>query len=312
VPKSPAVVASLTISDLIPDWELSLQSDNKSEKTVYSYVLSAQLFEKFLAAKKLPTTVLDITPAHVQAFQVDTLRKNKPTTAMVRFKSLQQFWKWCVGAGEVVESPMGRNANGELKVKPPKVVDPRIDVVSDPNLKKLVKSCQGTDAEDRRDLAMVRMFLSTGCRLGELTNLTIEDIDQREREILVTGKGNRIRTVRYGVKAAEALNTHLRELKRRGIATGPVWIGRNGHGLTPSGMTQVLRRRCRAAGLPQLHWHQFRHTAADKWYSGEGSEGNAMKHFGWSTATMARRYGASNAEQRARQEATRLGIGDDV
>lgn len=302
----------LTISNLIPDWELSLQSDNKSPKTVYSYVLSVQLFERFLKEKGLPTTVPDITPAHVQAFQVETLAKSKPTTAMVRYKSLQQFWKWCVGAGEVNESPMGRNANGDSKVKPPKVVDPRIEVVSDEDLRKLMKACQGIELEDRRDHAMVRMFLSTGCRLSELTNLTMRDVDQREREILVTGKGDKMRVVRYGMKAAEALNAYLRDLKRHGITDGPVWIGRTGSALTPSGMTQVLRRRCRMAGLPQLHWHQMRHTAAHKWFLGEGSEGNAMKHFGWSTTAMTRRYGASEAEQRARMEAGRLGIGDDV
>ena len=185
---------------------------------MYSYVLSAQLFEKFLAAKKLPTTVLDITPAHVQAFQVDTLRKNKPTTAMVRFKSLAAVLEVVRrsrrGRRVTDGSQCKRRAEGQAaQGRGPS--DRRRERCQPQEARQVLP---GTDAEDRRDLAMVRMFLSTGCRLSELTNLTIEDIDQREREILVTGKGNRIRTVRYGVKAAEALNTHLRELKRRGIA----------------------------------------------------------------------------------------------
>jgi integrase len=90
-----------------------------------------------------------------------------------------------------------------------------------------------------------------------------------------------------------------------------LWLGPQG-ALTTSGITQILRRRCREAGIAQLHPHQFRHTAAHAWLAFGGTEGDAMRIFGWRSREMLARYGASRADERARESFRRLLPGDRV
>ena len=70
-----------------------------------------------------------------------------------------------------------------------------------------------------------------------------------------------------------------------------LWLGAKGT-FTTSGVTQMLRRHSVQAGIPPLHPHQFRHTAAHNWLSMGGSEGDAMRLFGWRSREMLSRYGA--------------------
>ncbi len=95
----------------------------------------------------------------------DTLERWKPTTAAVRYRSLQQLFKWLTGEGEMPADPIAR-------MKPPAVPEVPVPVVSDNELRKLLKACEGPTFEDRRDVAMLRTFVKSGRGLGEVAGLS--------------------------------------------------------------------------------------------------------------------------------------------
>lgn len=64
-------------------------------------------------------------------------------------------------------------------------------------------------ARNPRDLAIVRVLYESGCRVGELTNMKVTDIDYEKRRILVMGKGSKERAVVFGPGAANALKAYL-------------------------------------------------------------------------------------------------------
>lgn len=80
--------------------------------------------------------------------------------------------------------------------------------------------------------------------------------------------------------------------------------------LLDSGILQVVRRRSREAGLGKLHPHLFRHTFAHEMLSAGMQEGDLLMLGDWRDRTMLSRYGASAAEERARNAYKRLSPGD--
>lgn len=289
-----------------------LRAENLSPKTVYAYCGAVEQFEAFLESKGMPVEVAALTREHVEAFITHLLETRKPATAHQRYRGLQAFFKWLLEEGEVKESPM-RN------MKPPKLPELQVPVLSEDELKRLLATCAtGQSFEDRRDHAVLRLFVDSGARLAEITNLRwtpdnpeTNDVGLDEGAVRVMGKGRRMRLVGLGNKTIKAIDRYLRLRSRHPYADAPwLWLGLKGK-MTESGVRQIIRRRGHQAGFKeQLHPHQLRHSAAHAWLSAGGSEGGLMQKLGWRSRAMLQRYASSTAEERALSEHKRLGLGD--
>lgn len=307
MPAKPDAAVFGEIEDLIPSWTRSLRARNKSPKTIRGYRETAEIFRAFLVNKGMPTALDRIGREHVEAFVEDQLARCKPTTALTRYQALRQFFLFAAEEGELGDSPMAR-------MKPPTIGEVPVPVVSDDDLRRLLRTVEGRDRasfEHKHDVAIFRLFIETGCRLAEVANLTTGDLDLDLEVIVVTGKGSRVRSVPFGPKCATALDRYLRLRSRhpKARSSSALLLGPKG-GLTDSGITQVLWRRCDEAGISRLHPHQLRPTAAHAWLAASGSEADAMRLFGWKSRQMLNRYGASNADKRARDAYRRLLPGD--
>jgi site-specific recombinase XerD len=124
----------------------------------------------FLSAAGMPLQVESIRREHVEAFVEDLLASWKPTTAANRYKSLRVFFNWCVDEGEIQTSPMAR-------MKLPKLGEERMRVLTAHELRTLLKVSNGPSFDDRRDTALLMVFIDTGGRLSEIVNLRTADVD---------------------------------------------------------------------------------------------------------------------------------------
>jgi integrase/recombinase XerC len=84
------------------------------------------------------------------------------------------------------------------KVRPPAVPDVPVPVLSDDDLRRLFKTCEGKSYADRRDISIMRLFYDTGMRRSELAYLKVSGVDLDEQIAVVMGKGRRPRPARSG------------------------------------------------------------------------------------------------------------------
>ena len=282
----------------------SLLAENKAPRTVKTYMEALCLFADFLVERGMPTDLHALSREHVEAFIADLFAKGqRPATALNRFGSLRAFFKWAAEEGEVKDSPM-RN------MKPPHVPEEPPAVLTEEQLRKLLKTCEGKTYEQRRDNAVIRLLLDTGMRRAEIAGLSVDDVNLDTNVAIVMGKGRRPRACPFGRKTAQALDRYLRIRSAHKYAEMPnLWLGKYGP-MTDSGIFQIVSDRAVSVGIEGVFLHQFRHTYAHSYLAAGGNEGDLCMLAGWRSRQMVSRYGASAAAERAREAYKKLSPGD--
>jgi len=293
---------SAEIDRLAVSWRRSLRAGNRSDKTLMAYLAATEQLSRHLAAHAHTGDVQEITRADVEGFIGHLLDTRSASTAATRYRGLQQFFKWLAEEGEIEQSPM-------QGMRPPKLEETPVPIVATADLKALLRVCEGKGFEQRRDKAILSVFIDTGARLSEVAGLRVEDLDldSARREVAhVVGKGRKHRAVPLGAATVRDVDRYLRERDRHRLAgLAALWLGQKG-GMTDSGLAQMLRRRCRQAGIGDVHAHQFRHGFAHAFLAEGGNERDLMSLAGWDSPQMLQRYGASLAAERARDAHRRL------
>ncbi|MEU8199420.1 tyrosine-type recombinase/integrase [Microbispora amethystogenes] len=295
----------------IASFRRALRARNLSDNTIRIYTDAAERFANWLAHwpgnddADLAQSWEEVTRHHIQGWMTSLLETNKASYANNQYRSIQQYWNWWAEA-EDLPNPM-------QKLKPPTVPEQPVDVLRKEQLGALLKSCQGREFINRRDLAIIYIFMDSGVRRAELVGLTVDDVDLDMREIRVLGKGRRHRVVTIGRRAAVAIDRYLRERARQKWADRPeLWLAEKNRGvLTKWGVREMLERRGKAVGIDGLHPHMLRHSWAH--YNKQNlSEEELMRLAGWRSRVMVDRYGASLAEERAREAGKRRPLGDEL
>jgi integrase len=131
----------------------------------------------------------------------------------------------------------------------------------------LLGSCDRRRPIGRRDYAILMLLCRLGLRGGEVVGLTLDDIDWRAGQIVVTGKGGRRDRLPLAADVGAALVDYLRQGRRRVAGSRVVFVRQFApiRGLAGTGaIRSLLARACHRAGIPYVNPHRLRHTLASE------------------------------------------------
>jgi integrase/recombinase XerD len=117
-----------------------------------------------------------------------------------------------------------------------------------------------------RDRAMIELLYASGLRISELANARLENFRDDERTVLVVGKGNKMRLVPFGRKAAEAVAAYLSTERPKLVnkkSGNEIFLSARGTKLTTVRIWQIVKKVAARSGLEaNVYPHLLRHSFA--------------------------------------------------
>jgi integrase/recombinase XerC len=220
------------------------------------------LFAVFLKEQGLP-----IDPAAIDHLTIRLYlghlyqdKRIKRTSVVRKLATLRTFFRYLKREGIIEKNPakLVATPKGGKDLPHALTVDEAFRLLDAPNAHNPLGS---------RDRAILELLYSSGLRVGELTSLTLDDVDLGGGIVRVMGKGGKERLVPIGSKAVEALRSYLErrgELKKEGESPTPyLFLNRRGGRLTPRSVARMITTyRLRGGIATEASPHTFRHSFA--------------------------------------------------
>lgn len=221
--------------------------DGLSPRTLANYKYTLDMF-----SERVNKSVSKITADDIRGYisYLSEARGLRETSLQTHISVLRAFFSWLLMEERIKKNPMLKIRSLKLDKKNAR------QALSVEELERLRDACKGY-----REKALVEFLVSTGCRLSEVAQLNVADLDFNNRSVTVTGKGNKERPVYFSIRARLMLQEYIKERK-------------GGEGLFVSSKTPYLPLKPRAiqriihglsvrAGLDaRVHPHLLRHTFA--------------------------------------------------
>jgi integrase/recombinase XerC/integrase/recombinase XerD len=215
-----------------------------STKTMQSYTEVLQQFVDVYG----PTPIQNIQPSIIREYLLTRDTAGGRHLVYRYLRAMLLFWE--------------RETDGEYRSPTHRVQAPRVNRDSLPpiplnDIKRLLDTCK-SDFHGIRDKALILSLLDTGTRARAFLSIDVDDVDATLGTMLVTSKGDRLRTVYLGRKSRQALRKWLKHKP----STRALWTDVSGLRLGYDGLRSMIRRRSATARIDPPKIHAFRRTFA--------------------------------------------------
>jgi site-specific recombinase XerD len=306
------------LTTCLDSWTIHLESANKSPKTIRSYTDVAKMFIAYLAENHLPGDAERVQAEHVRAFLIYERHRTSPASADVAFRNLRVWFNWLCSEGERTSSSPVQPADR------PEVPRKVRKYISEDEQRRLLATARSNSFEDRRDAALLLILYDSGPHASGIMSVRYtprdpetNDVDLKNRRLRIVLKGGDEHWLPVGRKATAALDRYLRARSAHSKAHTSPWLwlgiqGRNTSHMTSEGLRDMLRRRGELAGVPGVHPHRYRGTAAHELLRAGAGREVVQRVLGWKTSDMVDHYTGELADERAREVHARLSPGDRI
>ena len=230
---------------------------NYSENTIEAY--KRDLNEYFLYLKENNKDYLNMDYESIRKYlSYLTDKKDTNSTISRKISSLRGFYSY-LRLNEFIKNNPFKLIN--LPKKEQKL--PRFFYYNE--LEELFNACDTSTSLGQRNLAILEVLYATGTRVSELINIKLEDINFKQKQIKVLGKGNKERIVFLGEYAVDALQDYLNDgylfLNRYNLDY--VFLNHLGNKITRRGIEDILTKLIKKTSIDKkISPHMIRHSFA--------------------------------------------------
>ena len=260
---------------------------NKSPNTIKEYNYDLATFLKFIKVHFKMTdeedfskiTIKDIPLSTIKQIKLDDIHAflsyltntyhSKAATRARKASSIRVFFNYLSQKANLIEFNPAQN------LETPKL-DKRLPKYLSLEYSKRLLNVAGSDdnRNNKRDYAIITLFLNCGMRLSELVGINIKDINFSECQMTVIGKGNKERTIYLNKACMTAINNYLAVRHVEGIKTdkanskNALFLSERKERISRRTVQYIVDKELRVAGLDTSKYsvHKLRHTAATLMY----------------------------------------------
>lgn len=262
---------------------------NLSDNTVTGYKNDLEKLKNFLS----PQMEIDNITKENLLLCIGQLTKQKMSSASVnRFiAAVRTLFAYAKKINHLSSNPALELKTVKLPKKMPRfMTESEVDDLCS-------KPCNNELLWGKRDFALFTMLYSSGCRVSEITNLSLDDFTSGYSAAIVTGKGDKQRRVYFGETSVAALKDYLDDRKKlieqNGILepTRKVFVNQKGEPLTTAGIRYIINRYSGPEGTNHhMNPHAFRHTFATTMIANGADVRLVQEMLGHSSISTTQRY----------------------
>ncbi|MFH2104767.1 MAG: tyrosine-type recombinase/integrase, partial [Parcubacteria group bacterium] len=191
------------------------------------------------------------------------------------------------------------------KVEISKTSQREVEFLEEQEVERILAAAEGQDQKSLRDRAILELLFSAGLRVSELTGINRDKLNLKTQEIVVRGKGDKVRLTFISDSARDALESYLKKrtdidpaLFVRDIKSADKFKKEDKKGeidnnlrLTPRSIQRIVKYYAAKAGIVKdVHPHTLRHSFATDLLSNGADIRSVQAMLGHSSITTTQIY----------------------
>jgi integrase/recombinase XerD len=233
---------------------------NLSENSIQSYQTDLKRYLDFLSSQKV-TRPGQIRDRHIsRLLQILSELGLRASSLARNLSAIRSFHKFLMGEDILSSDPCEH-------IESPKIRRYLPDVLSFPEIEKIMSSINLDLPIGIRDRAMIELLYASGLRISELLRIPVREIYFKEGFVRILGKGSKERLVPTSQRALEWIRRYLDQVRpaldKWRQSDGIAFLNARGKPLSRMGFWKILQVNVQNSGIKkQVHPHTFRHSFA--------------------------------------------------
>ncbi|MEK9657450.1 MAG: site-specific tyrosine recombinase/integron integrase [bacterium] len=243
-----------------------------SHHTIKNYQRDLYKFANHFNLQKY--TLNDVKQQHCQQYIYQLEQEKYSRKSIARHLStLRSFWSYVSSKNKEVSNPWQIMSSPRIKKQFPQIL-------SHKDIHTFLNTLETKTPIDIRNKSICELLYSSGIRVSELCNISLEHINWQEKEIHIIGKGNKERSVLFGETTKKFLRNYIQNVRTKWAKNkqDKVFLNTYGSALSTRSVQRIIKTAAKKQNLQQhITPHTFRHCFATNLYEG-GADLSIVQH----------------------------------